>query len=65
MANAKKCDRCGELFTGSTYRRRYQLQEDVFRNSTTPTIRHKPRDLCSGCYQGLEEWYEQTDIDHS
>jgi len=58
MSDANKCDRCGELFTARQSRRRYQLREDVFRNSTTPTVRHKHRDLCGECYEGLTEWYE-------
>jgi len=58
MSNAKKCDRCGELFQARQRFRRYEVREDVLKNSTTPSIRHKRRDLCKDCYKGLKEWYE-------
>lgn len=59
MSDASKCDRCGEYFTAAQRHRKFQLRMDVLRSSTTPTIRHKARDLCPDCYEELKEWYEQ------
>lgn len=61
MSNAHKCDRCGEFFTARQSRRKYQIRMDVLRNSTTPSIRHKARDLCPDCYAEFKEWYESVE----
>ena len=59
MANVKLCDRCGEQFSGwRAVTREYLVHRDVLRNSTTPTVRHKPIDLCGDCNRGLEEWLD-------
>jgi hypothetical protein len=62
MSDVKKCDRCGEHFGGwRPVTRKYLLHIDVLRNSTTPTVRHKPVDLCGECNNELKEWYENPD----
>lgn len=64
MANVKICDRCGTQFSGwRAVTRKYLLHVDVLKNSTTPTVRHKPLDLCSGCNEGLKEWYKNPETE--
>lgn len=59
MADVKICDRCGSQFGGwRAITRKYLLHVDVLRNSTTPSFRHKPLDLCKECNEGLKGWYE-------
>lgn len=62
MSDVKICDRCGGQFSGwRRVTRKYILNMDVLRNSTTPTFRHKPRDLCHECNRELKRWYENKD----
>jgi hypothetical protein len=58
MSDAKKCDRCGEFYEQITTRK-YQLRANVNQSSTTPSTDYQTRDLCSECYDGLTEWFEE------
>jgi hypothetical protein len=66
MVDVKICDRCGDQFSGwRAVTRKYLLHMDVLRNSTTPSVRHKPVDICPVCNSELKEWYENPDVEVS
>jgi len=64
MANVKLCDRCGSQFSGwRAATRKYILNMDVLRNSTTPTVRHKSLDICPDCNKEMVKWYENEEAE--
>jgi len=64
MVDVKICDRCGEQFSGwRAVTRKYLLHMDVLRNSTTPSVRHNPLDICPECNKELKEWVENDDTE--
>ena len=56
MGNAKKCDRCGNLFEVPKKKQEYR----IMKISLTSADRHSQTlDLCSECRESLKKWFEQ------